>query len=64
MNSWYVGGHSLGGAMAASYAAKHTDELDGLVLLAAYSTADLTGQPPTGQFHLRQRGRCNKPGEI
>ena len=26
----------------ASYAAKHTDELDGLVLLAAYSTADLT----------------------
>ena len=28
--------------MAASYAAKHTDELDGLVLLASYSTADLT----------------------
>ena len=43
VNSWYIGGHSLGGAMAASYAAKHTDELDGLVLLAAYSTDDLTG---------------------
>ena len=28
--------------MAASYAAKRSDELDGLVLLAAYSTADLT----------------------
>ena len=40
---WYLGGHSLGGAMAASYAADHTDELDGLVLLAAYSTRDLTG---------------------
>lgn len=39
---WYIGGHSLGGAMAASYAGKHADELDGLVLLAAYSTADLT----------------------
>ena len=39
---WYIGGHSLGGAMAASYAGKHTDALDGLVLLAAYSTADLT----------------------
>ena len=38
----YIGWHSLGGAMAASYAAKHTDELDGLALLAAYSTADLT----------------------
>lgn len=42
IDSWYIGGHSLGGAMAASYAAKHSDELDGLVLLAAYSTADLT----------------------
>ena len=39
---WYIGGHSLGGAMAANYAASHTDELDGLVLLAAYSTKDLT----------------------
>ncbi len=39
---WMLAGHSLGGAMAASYAAKHSDELDALVLLAAYSTADLT----------------------
>lgn len=39
---WYIGGHSLGGAMAASYAAKHPDDFDGIVLLAAYSTADLT----------------------
>ena len=39
---WYIGGHSLGGAMAASYADKHSDTLDGLVLLAAYSTTDLT----------------------
>lgn len=39
---WYIGGHSLGGAMAASYAAEHPDDFDGIVLLAAYSTADLT----------------------
>lgn len=39
---WYVGGHSLGGAMAATYADAHADSLDGLVLLGAYSTADLT----------------------
>lgn len=38
---WYIGGHSLGGAMAASYAAGHADELAGLVLLASYSAADL-----------------------
>lgn len=40
---WYVGGHSLGGAMAAAYAANHSGELDGLILLAAYSTKNLKG---------------------
>lgn len=39
---WYVGGHSLGGAMAASYAAEHVEAVEGLILLAAYSTKDLT----------------------
>lgn len=38
---WYISGHSLGGAMAANYAYDHTKQLDGLVLLAAYSTKDL-----------------------
>ncbi len=38
---WYVGGHSLGGAMAASYAAEHPDEIAGVVLLAAYPTEAL-----------------------
>lgn len=42
VESWYIGGHSLGGSMAASYLAKHTDELDGLILLGSYSTADLS----------------------
>lgn len=39
---WYLAGHSLGGSMAASFAGKHADTYDGLILLAAYSTADLT----------------------
>lgn len=38
---WYLSGHSLGGAMAAAYAAEHLDRLDGLVLLAAYPTKSL-----------------------
>ncbi len=38
---FYPGGHSLGGSMAASYAAKNTEELDGVILLASYSTAAL-----------------------
>ncbi|MBQ8619541.1 MAG: alpha/beta hydrolase [Clostridia bacterium] len=40
---WLIGGHSLGGAMAASYAGEHADVCDGLVLLGAYSTTDLSG---------------------
>lgn len=39
---WYIGGHSLGGSMAASHAAKNAFAYDGLVLLASYSTADLS----------------------
>jgi pimeloyl-ACP methyl ester carboxylesterase len=41
---WAVGGHSLGGAMAANYAKNHPDTVDGLALWAAYpaSSDDLS----------------------
>ncbi len=42
IESWYIGGHSLGGSMAASYIGKHTEAFDGLILLGAYSTSDLS----------------------
>lgn len=42
ISKWYMAGHSLGGAMAANYAASHADSFSGLILLAAYSTKDLT----------------------
>lgn len=42
ITNWYIGGHSLGGAMAASYVSEHAQEYAGLILLAAYSTSDLT----------------------
>lgn len=42
ITDWYMGGHSLGGAMAASYIGEHTDSFKGLVLLAAYSTVDIS----------------------
>ncbi len=38
---WFIGGHSLGGAMAATWAAKNQDSLCGVVLLAAYPTKEL-----------------------
>ena len=43
IDAWYLAGHSLGGSMAASYLADHTDDFEGLILLGAYSTADLSG---------------------
>lgn len=42
VKNWYLAGHSLGGAMASSYAEKNADWLAGLILLAAYSAVDLT----------------------
>ncbi|MEM8861915.1 MAG: alpha/beta fold hydrolase [Chloroflexota bacterium] len=41
---WVIGGHSLGGAMAAQYALEHDDEIDGLVLWASFPAegADLS----------------------
>jgi pimeloyl-ACP methyl ester carboxylesterase len=33
---WAIGGHSLGGAMAARFAHEHPDPIDGLALWAAY----------------------------
>ncbi|MFN3309174.1 MAG: alpha/beta fold hydrolase [Anaerolineales bacterium] len=41
---WVIGGHSLGGAMAANFAKKHPQQVDGLVLWAAYpaSSDDLS----------------------
>jgi hypothetical protein len=33
---WVIGGHSLGGSMAASYAGKHADQVHGLVFWASY----------------------------
>lgn len=42
ITEWTMMGHSLGGAMAASFSASHDEEVDNLVLLAAYSMEDLT----------------------
>lgn len=44
IKDWYVGGHSLGGSMAASFLTNRTKakNFKGLVLLASFSTADLS----------------------
>ena len=42
IEEWYIGGHSLGGSMAASYLGEHRDEFKGLILLGSYSTENLS----------------------
>lgn len=42
ITEWYMAGHSLGGSMAAAYVADHADTYEGLILLASYSTKDLS----------------------
>lgn len=37
---WGIGGHSLGGAMAASFVASNPDDAEALILLAAYPAGD------------------------
>lgn len=44
-DKWYLAGHSLGGSIAALYANNHSDNVDGLILLAAYSSCDLGDIP-------------------
>ena len=43
IKEWTMMGHSLGGAMAADFSASHDEQIDALVLLAAYSLEDLKG---------------------
>lgn len=37
---WVIGGHSLGGAMAAEYAKNNVDRLDGLIMFASYPASN------------------------
>ncbi len=56
----YVGGHSLGGAMAANYAAEHAESLDGVILLAAYSTKPLPDSLPVLSVYGTEDGVLNR----
>ncbi|MFC6756504.1 alpha/beta fold hydrolase [Halomicroarcula sp. GCM10025894] len=43
VENWYVGGHSLGGAMACRYAAENPEAIEGVVLYASYCDRDISG---------------------
>lgn len=69
---WYMAGHSLGGSMAASFTADH-DWVEGLILLAAYSTEDVSGIPVLSIYgsadgvldmEKYEKYRANLPGDL
>ena len=45
ISRWVIGGHSVGGTMAAQYAGGHSERIDGLAIWASYpaDNADLSG---------------------
>ncbi|MBQ9043855.1 MAG: alpha/beta hydrolase [Eggerthellaceae bacterium] len=43
VETWAIGGHSMGGVAASDYAANHEGAFESVVFLASYPTADLTG---------------------
>lgn len=75
VDRWYVGGHSLGGAMACRYAADDPGAVDGVVLYAAYCDRDIsetelavlsvTGSADTVLDEDRyERSRANLPADA
>lgn len=42
VDNWYIGGHSLGGSMAAACVANHPDMFNGVILLASYAINDIS----------------------
>ena len=44
ITAWVVGGHSLGGSMAAQFVDSHPGSIRGLVLWASYSASDLSDE--------------------
>lgn len=45
VETWLVGGHSLGGAMACRYANANSERVDGLLLVGAYCDRPVRGMP-------------------
>lgn len=42
VKTWYIGGHSLGGSMAATWCASNPTKCKGLILLGSYTASDLS----------------------
>jgi Alpha/beta hydrolase family len=66
IESWYSGGHSLGGVSAASYAFNHQDLIDGVILLGSYpgSGTDFSGSSISMLSIYAEKDGLTTPGKI
>jgi pimeloyl-ACP methyl ester carboxylesterase len=56
IKNWYIGGHSLGGAMASAYAGGHMDRIRGLILLGAYIYGDINADDALTVYGTEDQG--------
>jgi hypothetical protein len=64
VDRWAVGGHSLGGVVASSFAADHEDEVDGLLLHGSYPSKDISGTDLLVTSVWGSRDGLSTPDEI
>lgn len=56
---YLIGGHSLGGVIASSYASNHSGEISGVLLLASYPTKDIPADIPVLSLRGSEDGVLN-----
>ncbi|OGO78074.1 MAG: hypothetical protein A2Y23_15435 [Clostridiales bacterium GWB2_37_7] len=66
IKNWYIAGHSLGGVMAARYAKKNQDVIDGLILWASYpeKSSDLSDSTMPVMSIYGTNDGLTQPGDI
>jgi pimeloyl-ACP methyl ester carboxylesterase len=64
VGQWFVGGHSLGGVRACSYAADDPDSVAGLILFGSYCTADLSSTSTPVLTLVGQRDGLSTPATV
>ena len=42
INTWFIGGHSLGGSMASDYTVENSEKISGLILMGSYPNESLS----------------------
>jgi len=64
INTWAIAGHSLGGSMAAHYAYKHPDTIDGLLLWDAYAPDDMSASTAAVRMIHRSDASGSTPADY